>query len=90
MKRITLILFAASLMLACKNKKASGGWPQSSKDAFIDNCVKGATGGGMEAEKAKSYCNCVEGKMEVKYPKAEDVGKIDMNTMTDMEKDCLK
>jgi hypothetical protein len=90
MKQLLIILMAASLAVGCKGKKAaSSGWPQADKDAFTDNCVKGATAG-MGEDKAKSYCSCMLGKVEAKYSKPQDAGSLDMNTMTEMAKDCLK
>jgi hypothetical protein len=44
----------------------------------------------MGADKAKNYCDCMLGKIEAKYPKANDAGSLDVNSMTEMAKDCLK
>ncbi len=90
MKQVLTLFLAAALLTGCKGgKKASAGWPQKEKDAFTENCVNGAKGT-MGDEKAKSYCDCVLGKMEAKYPDAAEAGKVDMNTMIEMAKDCVK
>ena len=89
MKKLLVILLVASLAVGCKGKKASSGWAQKDRDAFNTKCVEGATAG-MGADKAKSYCSCMLGKIEVKYPAASDAGNLDMNTMTEWAKDCLK
>ncbi len=89
MKQLLIVLFAAALFTGCKGKKASAGWPQKERDAFTENCVNGAKGT-MGDDKAKSYCDCVLGKMEAKYSNPADAGKVDMNTMIEMAKDCVK
>jgi len=89
MKKLLIILFAASLITGCKGKKAAKGWSDKDKTDFTTNCVKGATAG-MGEDKAKSYCSCMLDKIEVKYPTATDAGNLDMNSMTEMAKDCLK
>ena len=88
MKKLLVILLVTSLAVGCKGKKASG-WSSSEKDVFTTNCVKGASGT-MGEDKAKSYCSCMMGKLEVKYPKADDIDKVDVGTMTEMAKDCVK
>ncbi len=89
MKTIVILLFASILITGCKGKKNSSGWPQKERDAFSENCVKGASAG-MGEDKAKSYCSCMLGKVEVKYPDPADATKLDVATMTEMAKDCLK
>jgi hypothetical protein len=86
MKQMLAIVLLASIVTGCKPKNT---WTKETRDAFTSNCVDNATAN-LGADKAKSYCDCMEGKVEKKYPKAEDVGKIDMNAMTEMAKDCMK
>ena len=89
MKKLFIILALASLGFGCKGKKATSSWSKEERDSFSTNCVGGATAT-MGADKAKSYCDCMLGKIESKYPKAADAGSLDVNTMTEMAKDCLK
>ncbi len=88
MKQLLIFLFVASMAVSCKGK-GSKHWAQKDKDAFNSNCVNGAKAS-MGDDKAKAYCSCMLDKIEVKYPNAEDAGKLDMNSMTEMAKDCLK
>jgi hypothetical protein len=88
MKKMFIVLAVASLAIGCKGK-AKSSWSKEEKDSFTTNCVNGATAG-MGADKAKSYCDCMLGKIEEKYPKAAEAGNLDVNSMTEMAKDCLK
>ncbi len=64
---IVLALFAAS-SFGCNNSK---GWTKTEREKFVSDCV-------AEAEKtinnsaAKSYCSCMQPKIESKYPSYAD------------------
>lgn len=88
MKKLLVIFLVASLAVGCKGKKAAG-WPQKDRTDFTKDCEKDATAS-MGEEKGKSYCSCMMAKLEVKYSTMADAGKIDLNTMTEMAKDCAK
>src|SRR6478672_7378422 len=89
MKKIFIVLVLTSFVISCKNSKTTSHWSKADVDAFTTNCVNGASAN-MGADKAKSYCDCMLGKIESKYPKADDAGKMEMNAMTEMAKDCIK
>ncbi len=89
MKKLVIILFVTSMFVACKGKSGTAQWPQKEKDAFNEQCVKGAETSMGEA-KAKSYCSCMLTKIEAKYPEAANASKLDVATMTEMAKDCVK
>jgi hypothetical protein len=55
-------------------------WSDKEREVFLSSCEKSAAGIG--AEKAKSYCNCMLGKLEVMYATASDADKI---TKEDLE-----
>jgi hypothetical protein len=86
MKHVCNALLLITLAAGCKSK-GKNGWPEAEKKAFIENCEKN---GSAMGDKAKSYCACMLEKVEAKYPNASKAGELDMNTMMDMAKDCLK
>lgn len=57
------------------------GWPSWERSAFIIECIKSAKAG-MSEDSARSYCYCMQFKVEAKYPTIEAAGKI---TEADME-----
>lgn len=74
---------------------SSGTWPTIERKAFITECVKSATAGGLTEDKAKSYCSCMLFKIEKKFPNAADAGSITEETLQTPEfkkmlKDCLE
>ena len=72
---------------------AKKGWPSNERADFISECIKSAKVG-MSVDSARSYCYCMQEKVEKKYPTIEEAGKI---TEADMQspawqkdiKDCL-
>jgi hypothetical protein len=88
MKKIMFIVLIASVAFSCKGKNAAK-WSKADKDAFMTNCVSGATAT-MGADKANNYCSCMQGKLETKYPDAKKMDEATISGMTDMAKDCLK
>lgn len=80
---ISALLVMTIMMISCKG----GGWSKAEKDAFVDNCVPGASENPeIDAEK---YCNCMLDKVMEKYPKAEDADKVTMEEMFDMAQGCI-
>jgi hypothetical protein len=88
MKKVFVILLATALVAGCKGKKA-GGWSKAEKDAFITNC-EGSAKASVGEDKAKSYCSCMQAKVEEKYPNAADAGKLDMTTTMEWAQTCMK
>ena len=92
MKKIfAFILVVTFFSTACKNNK---GWSSADKKEFTSNC-SGTAKASMGEEKANSYCDCMQKKLEAKYPDARDANKV---TRAEMEKpewaaeiqNCLK
>lgn len=50
-------------------------WPEADRKRFVDGCIGTATKH-LGEEKAKQYCNCMLGKMEIKFEKAADADKL--------------
>lgn len=57
-------------------------WPDADRKRFVTECI-GTAKEHLGEEKAKKYCDCMLGKMEVKYEKAEDADKL---TAEDLKK----
>lgn len=55
------------LSVSCKNT-----WNEEDKSAFYEACTGEAIRWAGTQEVAKTYCDCVFGKMEKKYPNEED------------------
>lgn len=81
------LFVCGAIMLALSSCKS--GWTSAQKDEFIKTCTSAASGS-MGEQKAKDYCSCMEPKVEAKYPKAEDAGKMSTDEATTMAKDCVK
>lgn len=57
-------------------------WPDAERKRFVTGCI-GTAKEHLGEEKAKKYCECMLGKMEVKFEKAEDADKL---TAEDLKK----
>ncbi|MBP8244223.1 MAG: hypothetical protein KAX45_06775 [Chitinophagaceae bacterium] len=57
-------------------RKTSDGWPQSSKDEFVNSCVREAVKNGNTRSYSERYCECMVDKMESLYPDVEEVAKL--------------
>ena len=62
-----LFIFPVILFASCKNT-----WNQDDKDSFYQACTDEAVKWAGSPEKAKTYCDCVLGKMMTKYPHEDD------------------
>lgn len=57
-------------------------WPDADRKRFVEGCI-GTAKEHLGEAKAKQYCDCMLGKMEVKFETAEDADKI---TAEDLKK----
>lgn len=57
-------------------RKTASGWPQSSKDEFVNSCVREAVKNGNTRSYSERYCECMVDKMESLYPDVEEVAKL--------------
>lgn len=44
----------------------------------------------MTEEKARTVCNCMQGKIEAQYPNYSDAATLTMQQMNDMAKECVQ
>lgn len=91
MKKIFFVFAIAVMIVSCKSgsgSKAKGAWSDEEQKAFSDECVNGASAA-MGQDGAKTYCDCMLGKIMAKYPDAEKVGEMNMDEMTSMAQDCI-
>jgi hypothetical protein len=91
MKKIIIFAGIIFFIASCNN---SDGWTASQRSQFVSDCTGAATGG-MDASKAKSYCECMQPKIESKYPsfaKANKITTADLQTpeWTEEVKKCLQ
>lgn len=86
--RIFSIFFAFlfTAITAISQTTETKGWPSSERASFIAECIKSAKAG-MSEDSARSYCYCMQSKIETKYPNAEDAGKL---TAADMQTPAWK
>ena len=72
---------------------SSDGWSRKDQLDFVNSCVNKAVKGGMEELDAQSYCDCMQDKLEKKYPNSGDpeLLTLDMDSpaMKTMVNDCL-
>lgn len=90
MKKMFLLLLVAGLAVSCKTK----GWSAADRTTFVSSCA-GAAKGAMGDAKANSYCDCMQKKLEAKYPdpkKANELKQSEFESEAWMKeiKDCLK
>ncbi len=69
-------------------------WTTTDRTDFIRECIKTANEN-MSLDSATSYCNCMLPKIEAKYPKIEDAGKITSEVLASPEwqkmiNDCMQ
>ncbi len=85
-----LLLLVAGLAVSCKTK----GWSVADRTTFVTTCTTEAKGA-MGDAKAKSYCDCMQKKLEAKYPdpnKANEMKPSEFQSEAWIKeiKDCLK
>lgn len=75
-------------------RKTASGWPQSSKDEFVNSCVREAVKNGQTRSISERYCECMVEKMEGLYPDVSEVETLtedDINSVVNRYKDkCLE
>jgi len=91
MKKLLPLLLIVLIAFSCKTK----GWPAADKKEFLTTCTAAAVRGGMENAKANSYCDCMQKKLEAKYPDVKQASKVTEQEMQSDAwikevKDCLK
>ncbi|MBC8048024.1 MAG: hypothetical protein H7Y00_14600 [Fimbriimonadaceae bacterium] len=89
MKKLLIVFAIIGIFTSCSSGGKKSSWKESDKNDFSVECVSGATAS-MGEEDAKKYCDCMLTKIMDKYPKAEEVGSINMDEMTKMAEDCVK
>lgn len=67
--------FTTPAMMAEIKKCLIMRWPDADRKRFVEGCI-GTAKEHLGEEKAKKYCDCMLGKMEVKFVKAEDADKL--------------
>lgn len=68
---------------------APTGWPDTTRTAFINDCIDNSKAN-MTEEKARQVCNCMQGKIEARYPNYADAATLTMQQMNDMAKECVQ
>lgn len=90
MKKILFAFAISAALVSCSSgggsKKAT--WSDADKTSFSTECVNGASAA-MGADGAQKYCDCMLQKLMDKYPKAEDVGAVNMDEMSAMAQECI-
>lgn len=97
-KKISVILILSFLftnnLIAQQDTTSKKGWPSEERAAFISSCINNAKAS-LSEDSARSYCYCMQEKIEKKYPAIAEAEKI---TAEDLEspawkkeiEDCLK
>jgi hypothetical protein len=55
---------------------SGGTWTKLDREEFVSNCIRTAKEGGLSETKAKNYCECMQFKVEKRYPNADDLTKV--------------
>ena len=92
MKKLVLPVLLLVVIVSCNNK--SKGWTSAQRNKFVSDCT-GEAKKGLDEGKAKSYCECMQPKIEAKYDSFSEANKIsasDLQTpewLTEVKK-CLQ
>jgi hypothetical protein len=92
MKNFVLLFVITTLIFSCN---ANRSWTAADRSKFVKDCTKEASkGGAMTEEQAKTYCDCMQPKIEAKYPTVAEANKLkaaDMQTAEwlDEARKCL-
>ena len=92
MKNFILLFVITTIIFSCN---ANRSWTAADRAKFVKDCTKEAsTGGVMTEEQAKTYCDCMQPKVEAKYPTVAEANKLkaaDMQTpeWMDEARKCL-
>jgi hypothetical protein len=88
MKKISL--YSLLILICCCNNAfaqdstATKGWTPADRSEFIVNCIRTAKVN-LGEDSARTYCYCMQEKLEKKYPIAADAGKITAEDMSTPE-----
>jgi len=90
---LLLLLFFCINNSFAQDSTAKKGWTPADRSDFITNCVRTAKVN-LGEDSARSYCYCMQEKIEKKYPIVADAGKVTAEDMSTPEwkkeiKDCL-
>ena len=66
----------------------SRGWSSSDRSQFMNTCVSESQRNLSESQ-ARSYCSCMMGKLEKKYPNSDDAKNLTQSDLLQMAQDCL-
>jgi len=91
MKKFLVLFAVAAFFAGCSNNK---GWSSADRTKFISDCATEAAKG-MDEAKARSYCQCMQPKIEAKFPTVAEANKMTSTElqsaqwMTEVQ-NCLK
>lgn len=71
MKKTIALITLVAWMAACNTKKS---WTAEDRSEYVSNCINGAKGV-MDEGKLRGYCECMQAKVEAKYPSADEAEK---------------
>ena len=96
MKRVVLLLSAIIFFFGCNNTGGGrgGSWTDADRSEMTNSCIQSGAAT-MGIERAKTYCTCMQQKMEVRFPDPKDAAKVNNETMKTPEmqamvRACLK
>ena len=85
-----IVLFVAILFFYNCNNTGGGriSWTEADRTQMTNNCIQAASPT-MGPEKAKNYCNCMQQKMEIRFPDPKDAAKVDDKAMNSEEMQAM-
>jgi len=81
MKKAIIFFIVIGFFASCSNEK---GWSGADRKKFVNDCT-GEAAKGMDEAKARSYCECMQPKIETKYPTVAEANRMssaDLQTAT--------
>jgi len=82
--KFTLIILALALLAGCNDQK---GWSEGNKQSFIKSCItdnRSAIG----EKQVNQYCDCMQKKVQERYPDYRDADKLTMSQNLDITDAC--
>jgi hypothetical protein len=92
MNKLIVLLVLATFFLSCNNNRK---WTAADRSKFVKDCTNEAKSGAvMTEDQARSYCECMQPKVEAKYPTIAEANKLKSSDMQSPEwmdeaKKCL-
>ena len=82
MKKLSVVVLILLIAASCNTK--ARGWKEDERRQFVSDCINEAKKG-LDEAKARSYCECMQPKIEAKYDSFEKANKVSQSELSTPE-----